>query len=350
MAAEGLVSPFPLSDVAIMGPLSILPRLPRILRRVYSTVDAAVAAEPDAVVIIDSPEFTHPIAKRIKKRKPSIPIIDYVSPQLWAWRPGRAKKMRAYVDHVLALLPFEPEAHARLGGPPCSYVGHPLIERLGWVRALDPAPLAERLKLDRRKPVLVVLPGSRTSEVSRLMQPFGEAITRLRQRGSLPEVVIPTVPHLRGQIEQALAAWQVPARLVHGDEDKFRAFKLARAALAASGTVTLELGLVGTPMVVAYRVDAVAARLRFLVKVPSVVLANLVLGENVFPEFIQEACVPDSLADAVASLLADTPERERQLAGLARIPERLQLAAGSPSEAAAEIVLGLAGEGARDRT
>jgi lipid-A-disaccharide synthase len=345
MAAQGLVSPFPLSDVAIMGPLSILPRLPRILRRVYSTVDAAVAAEPDAVVIIDSPEFTHPIAKRIKKRKPSIPVIDYVSPQLWAWRPGRAKKMRAYVDHVLALLPFEPEAHARLGGPPCSYVGHPLIERLGWVRALDPAPLAERLKLDRSKPVLVVLPGSRTSEVSRLMQPFGEAITQLRERGLQPEVVIPTVPHLRGQIEQALAAWQVSARLVHGDEDKFRAFKLARAALAASGTVTLELGLVGTPMVVAYRVDAVAARLRFLVKVPSVVLANLVLGENVFPEFIQEACVPESLADAVAPLLADTPERERQLAGLACIPERLQLAAGSPSEAAAEIVLGLAGEG-----
>jgi lipid-A-disaccharide synthase len=345
MAAQGLVSPFPLSDVAIMGPLSILPRLPRILRRVYSTVDAAVAAEPDAVVIIDSPEFTHPIAKRIKKHNPSIPIIDYVSPQLWAWRPGRAKKMRAYVDHVLALLPFEPEAHARLGGPPCSYVGHPLIERLEWVRDLDPVPLAERLNLDRSKPVVAVLPGSRTSEVSRLMQPFGEALALLRERGLQPEVVIPTVPHLRGQIEQALAAWQVPAHLVHDDNDKFRAFKLARAALAASGTVTLELGLVGTPMVVAYRVDAVAARLRFLVKVPSVVLANLVLAENVFPEFIQEACVPERLADAVAALLADTPERERQLAGLARIPERLRLAAGSPSEAAAAIVLRLAREG-----
>jgi lipid-A-disaccharide synthase len=345
MTAQGIVSPFPLSDVAIMGPVSILPRLPRILRRVHSTVDAAIARQPDAVVIIDSPEFTHPIAKRIRKRKPAIPIIDYVSPQLWAWRPGRAKRMRSYVDHVLALLPFEPDAHLRLGGPPCTYVGHPLIERWEWVRHLDPAPLVERLKLDRARPVLVVLPGSRTSEVSRLMQPFGEAITHLRERGLLPEIIIPTVPHVRGHIERALAAWHVPAHLVEGDEDKFRAFKLARAALAASGTVTLELGLVGTPMVVAYRVDAIAARLRFLVKVPSVVLANLVLGENVFPEFIQEACVPEKLADAVAALLADTPERRRQLAGLARIPERLRLAAGSPSEAAADIVLWLAHEG-----
>jgi len=177
------------------------------------------------------------------------------------------------------------------------------------------------------------------------MQPFGEALTHLRQRGFLPEIVIPAVPHVRGQIEQALGAWHVPAHLVEGDEDKFRALKLARAALAASGTVTLELGLAGTPMVVAYRVDAIAGLLRFLVKVPSIVLANLVLGENVFPEFIQEACVPEKLADSLAALLADTPERRRQLAGLARIPEKLRLPAGSPSDAAADIVLRLAQEG-----
>jgi lipid-A-disaccharide synthase len=345
MGDQGLVSPFPLSDVAIMGPLSILPRLPRILRRVYSTVDAAVAGDPDAVVIIDSPEFTHPIAKRIRKRRPAIPIVDYVSPQLWAWRPGRAKKMRGYVDHVLALLPFEPEALLRLGGPPCSYVGHPLIERLEWLRQLDPAPLAERLRLDRSRPVLVVLPGSRASEVSRLMQPFGETVANLHERGLIPEIIIPTVRHLRAQVEECLTEWRVPAHLVEGDDDKFRAFKLARAALAASGTVTLELGLVGTPMVVAYRVDAIAARLRFLVKVPSVVLANLVLGDNVVPEFIQEACVPEKLAPAVMTLMTDSPERRHQLAGLAQIPERLGLAAGSPSEAAADVVLRLVHEG-----
>src|SRR5262245_43844366 len=176
MAAHGLASLFPLSDVAVMGPLSILPRLPRILHCLYRTVDAAIAAKPDAVVIIDSPEFTHPIARRIRARRPEVPIIDYVSPQLWAWRPGRARKMTRYVDHVLALLPFEPVAYARLGGPPCSYVGHPLIERLSWFAALDPAPLASRLALPAGRLVLVVLPGSRSSEVTRLMPPFRDTV------------------------------------------------------------------------------------------------------------------------------------------------------------------------------
>src|SRR5215470_1079340 len=163
MAEQGLISQFPLEDVAVMGPGAILARLPKLLARVYATSAAAVAAEPDALVIIDSPEFTHAIAKRVRRRRPAIPIINYVSPSVWAWRPGRARKMRRYVDHVLALLPFEPEAHARLGGPPTTYVGHPLIERLDWIRDLDPEPLAERLQLDRRRPVVVVLPGSRPS-------------------------------------------------------------------------------------------------------------------------------------------------------------------------------------------
>ncbi len=183
MEKQGLVSQFPISDVAVMGLTSIIPRLPRIVSRVYRTVDAAIAAEPNAVIIIDSPEFTHPIAKRIRRRRPDIPIIDYVSPTVWAWRPGRARRMRRYIDHVLALLPFEPEVHTRLGGPPCSYVGHPLIERKAWLDTLDAAPLASLLGLTPGRPVVVVLPGSRRSEVSRLMEPFGEAIRLLGRDG-----------------------------------------------------------------------------------------------------------------------------------------------------------------------
>jgi lipid-A-disaccharide synthase len=346
MGARGLKSLFPLSDVAVMGPLSILRRLPRIISRVYATVDAAVAERPDVVVIIDSPEFTHAIAKRIRRRCPAIPIVDYVSPTVWAWRPGRAKRMRRYVDHVLALLPFEPEAHRKLGGPPCTYVGHPLIERREWLESLNPTPLAERLELERDQPILVVLPGSRSSEVERLMQPFGEAVRLLHARGLVRQVIIPAVPHLRSVIEQAVGEWPVRPRFVEGDEDKFSAFKLATAALAASGTVTLELALVGTPAVVAYRVDPIAARLRFLVKVPSIVLANLVLGENVYPEFVQEDCTPEKLAAAVAPLLSTTPERRRQLDLLARIPERLAVEASKPSDAAADIIIQYARTGA----
>src|SRR5215470_11859846 len=204
MAEQGLISQFPLEDVAVMGPGAILARLPKLLARVYTTATAAVAAEPDALVIIDSPEFTHPIAKRVRRRRPAIPIIDYVSPSVWAWRPGRARSMRAYVDHVLALLPFEPDAHARLGGPPCTYVGHPLIERVGWMRALDTLPLAKRLAQAPDAHVLVVLPGSRASEIGRLMQPFGEALGRLMQQGRKFEVVVPTVEAVRALIERHL--------------------------------------------------------------------------------------------------------------------------------------------------
>lgn len=340
MERLGFKSDFPMSDVAVMGPLAILRHLPRIVRRVHATVDSALRFNPDVVVIIDSPEFTHPIAKRIRKRRPEIPIVDYVSPSVWAWRPGRAKKMRPYVDHILGILPFEPETHLRLGGPPCSYVGHSLVERADWLRDLDPSLLVARLKLDPDRPVVLVLPGSRSSEVARLMEPFGETLRVLIQRNSAPEVIIPCVPHVRPLIERLRRTWPLSPHIVEGEDDKFRAFKLADAALAASGTVTLELALAGTPMVVAYRVDPVAAPfLRRMIKAPTTVLANLVLGENVFPEFHQEKSSPEALANALEPLLSNTSARKAQLAALARIPDLMHIEGDSPSEAAAEIVI-----------
>lgn len=339
MAKQGLSSQFDIEEVAVMGPLSILPRLPRLVSRVYATAAAAIAAEPDCVVIIDSPEFTHPIAKRIRKRNPSIPIINYVSPQVWAWRPGRARRMRWYVDETMALLPFEPEAYAKLEGPACTYVGHPLIERVAEIRDIDPAPLAARLGLDRVRPVLLVLPGSRASEVGRLMEPFGGAVTRAAERMGPIEIIIPVVPSVREQIEKECATWPLKPHLIEGDDDRFRSYKLASAALTASGTATLELALGQVPAVVAYKVDALAAQLRFLLKVPSIVLANLVLGAKVYPEFVQEAATRENLAAAIVPLLTDTPERQAQLAGLAPIVDRMGIDGPSPSEAAADVVL-----------
>jgi lipid-A-disaccharide synthase len=346
MTAQGLVSQFPLEEVAVMGPGAILARLPTILRHIGATAKAAVTAEPDAVVMIDSPEFTHPIAKRIRRLRPSIPIIDYVSPSVWAWRPGRARRMRPYIDHVLALWPFEPEAHRRLGGPACSFVGHPLIERYPWVSALDPAPLAQRLGLQGDAPVLLILPGSRSTEVSRLMRPFGETLSRLLQDGRKLEVILPVVNSVRPLIEREFVTWPLRPHLVEGEDDKFRAFKLARAALAASGTVTLELALAGTPMVVAYKVGSVAAPfLRRLIKAPSAVLPNLVLGRNIIPEFHQQDCTPAKLANALRELLDDGPPRARQLDALGRIPAALQVEGRSPSEAAARIIIDYADNG-----
>jgi len=346
MAEQGLISQFPLEDVAVMGPGAILARLPKLLTRVFNTAAAAVSAEPDALVIIDSPEFTHPIAKRLRRRRPAIPIIDYVSPSVWAWRPGRARRMRGYVDHVLALLPFEPDAHVRLGGPPCTYVGHPLIERMGWIAALDTAPLAKRLALAADTHLVVVLPGSRASEVARLMQPFGEALAKLLAQGRKFEVVIPVVEAQRSLIERCLPAWPKEPLLVSGEEDKFRAFKLARVGLAASGTVTLELALAGTPMVVAYKVGApTAAIVRGLITAPSVVLANLVLDERAVPELLQDHCTPGNIASALAPLLDEGTARNRQLSALARVAPRMRLPRGTPSEAAADVVLYYAEKG-----
>ncbi len=346
MEAAGLSSIFPLSDVAVMGLAAILARLPGLVRRVYRTVDAALAFEPDALIIIDSPEFTHPIAKRVRQRRPGIPIIDYVSPSVWAWRPGRAKKMRPYVDQLLALLPFEPEAHARLGGPACTYTGHPLIEKAAWIDALETESLRNRLGLVPGVPVLLVLPGSRPSEVSRLMEPFGEAIRLLKHEIGALELIIPAVPSVRPLIEKALPGWPQQPHLVEGEADKFRAFKLAGAALAASGTVTLELAVTGTPMVVAYRADPLAAQMRFLLKVHSVVLANLVLGENAFPEYLQGDCTPENLCAAVLPLLRDSAQLNAQRAALGRIRDRMFLTEGTPSEKAAEAVLKLLNEAA----
>jgi lipid-A-disaccharide synthase len=352
MAAHGLASIFPLHDVAVMGPLNILAALPRLVRRVHQTVDAALAFKPDAVIIIDSPEFTHPIAKRIRRRAPDIPIINYVSPSVWAWRPGRAKKMRGYIDEVLALLPFEPAAHSRLGGPHCTYVGHPLIERMDEIANADTAGLACRLGIAPNRDVLVVLPGSRRSEAERLLGAFGETVALLAKQGRTFDVIIPTVPHLREQVHAAGGKWGVPCHVVDGARDGFCSMRIARAALAASGTVTLELALCGTPMVVAYKVDAVAAPfLRRLIKGETVVLANLVLGENAFPEFLQEDCTAEKMAPVLSDLLGKSARRDAQVAALARIPDKLKLDNGSPSEAAANAVLAvLASRGKMQRS
>lgn len=337
MVAEGLRPLFPLSDIAVMGFAPVVARLPRLLRRIRETADAAVAAKPDVLVIVDSPDFTHRVARRVRALAPSIPVVDYVSPTVWAWRPGRAPAMRAYVDHLLALLPFEPEAHRRLGGPPCTYVGHPLIERLD---ALRPSP-AEAAA--RAAPTLLVLPGSRRSEVARLTAVFGEAVGRVAERVPGLDVVLPAVADRAEEIRARVASWPVAPRIVMGEAAKLSAFRSARAALAASGTVTLELALSGVPMAVAYRVSPLETWLRFVVKVPSIVLPNLILGDNAIPEFLQDACTADALAAALLPLIGDTPARAAQVDAFARLDAAMRIAPGStPSGEAARIVLAAA--------
>ncbi len=335
MADAGVPSLFPLGELVIIGFAAIVKSLPALLRRITETANAVVAAQPDLVVIIDSPEFTHRVARKVRAKAPHIPIVDYVCPSVWAWRPGRAKAMRGYVDRVLALLPFEPAAMARLGGPPTDFVGHPLSEQVGRLRP-EGGP-ASRLE----GPALVLaMPGSRSGEVRRMADVFGETLGRLAASAGPFEVAVPTVERLEATVREAVARWPVAARVLTSQDEKYAAFRRARAALAKSGTSTLELALAGVPMVTGYKVARPEAWVgRLLIKLPSVILPNLILGRNVVPEFLQRDCSAENLARELAPLLSDTPERKLQVEAFGELDRMMALGEAAPSVKAAAVVL-----------
>ena len=337
MEREGLKSLFPLRDIAVMGFAPVLKKLPTLLKRIDRTASAALEYAPDLMIVIDSPDFTHRVARKVRAKAPAIPIVDYVCPSVWAWRPGRAKTMRRHFDRVLCLLPFEPAALKRLGGPPGTYVGHPLIERAAL---LTPAPEDEARRA-AQPPLLALLPGSRRSELDRLMPVFRDTVAALAARAPGLDVALPAVRKHVSLIERMTADWPVKPRLVHGEAYKYETFRRARAALAASGTVTLELALARVPTAVAYKVSKAEAFIaRRLVVAPSIVLPNLILGENVYPAFLQDDCAPEKLADATMALFADGEARAAQLAGLAALAQRMRLPEGrAPSDLAAQIAL-----------
>jgi len=331
MTAEGLQSLFPLEDIAVMGLLPVLGRLPTLLARIAQTTRAIIDAAPDCLVLIDAPDFTHRVARGVRRRRPDLPIIDYVSPSVWAWRPGRARAMRGYIDCVLALLPFEPEAYRRLDGPPCIYVGHPLVEQRDALAASAP----------RETGPLLVLPGSRRAEIARMTPLYGKTLALLQKDFPDLDVAIPVAPNMAGPLAEALGDWPLKPRLIDAP-GKFAAFRVARAALVTSGVATLELALAGVPMVVAYRVAPLESLLRFLITVDSIVLPNLIAGENFIPEFLQERATPQRLADAIATLLQSPAARERQQLGFAQVRAQIAGAGDRPSARAAEIVLNYA--------
>jgi len=341
MAAEGVASLYPIADLPIIGFSAIPRRLPKILRLMRLTVKAVVAKRPHVLVVIDSPGFTQRIARRVRAADPTIAIVQYVSPSVWAWRPGRARAMRAYIDHVLALLPFEPAVHQRLGGPPCTYVGHPLVEQ---VRNLRPNFEEARRRL-AAPPVLLVLPGSRAGEIERLLGVFSDAVAQVHDRLGSLEVVVATVPHLVDPIRTAMARWPLRARIVVESADKQAAFRTATVALAKSGTVTLELALAGVPMIAAYKVTALeylAVGRGILKRLPSIILTNLLLGENVVPELLQHNCTAEKLAAALLPLFGDTPERRRQVEAFSRLDAIMEVGSSVPAMRAADVVLAAA--------
>ena len=336
MTAQGLESLFPIEMTAIMGFGGIISRVPAYLERIRKTADAAIRAKPDIVVIIDSPDFTHRVARRVRAGAPDIPIIDYVCPSVWAWRPWRAKSMRRYIDHVLALLPFEPDAMKRLGGPPCSFVGHPIGQRVDLLRPSG----ADQSRRAEKPHTVLLMPGSRKGELQKMLGIFERAALRIAQGDPAVEFVMPAVAAHADYLTRQVATWPVPVRVLAEQADKDAAFRSARAALVKSGTGTLELAVAGIPMVVAYRVGHIEGLLAYcLLNVSSIILANLVLGENVIPQFLQYNATPAKLAAATLDIIRDGPARQRQLDAFKRLDEIMEIGRARPSERAADLVL-----------
>jgi lipid-A-disaccharide synthase len=335
----GLSSIFDAGDIALVGVSAVLHDLPRLMRRIGQAADAVVAQRPDCLVTIDSPDFALRVARKVRAADPSIPIIHYVCPSVWAWRPGRAAAMRGHVDRILCLLPFEPAELERLGGPEGVYVGHRLT-RDADVDAAATMQAAPRDLSPEREKTLLLLPGSRRGEVRRLIEPFGETVSVLASRGHRLRLLLPTVPHVADLVHDAVAGWVHRPQILTEAQDKWRAFGEADAALIASGTVSLELALSSVPMVSTYRLDPVMRMAQGLITTWSALLPNLIADRPVVPEFYDRYVRPQNLARHLEALFVESGMRAWQKDGFAEVRRRMQTDRPA-GDLAAEAVMGV---------
>jgi lipid-A-disaccharide synthase len=332
--AQGLNSLFPMRELSLMGLAEVLPHLPRLIARLKQTSEAVLSMQPDAVVTVDSPGFCLRLAHHLQGS--GIPVIHYVAPQLWAWRPGRAKKLAKRVDHIMALLPFEPAFFAKYGIE-STFVGHPAIES-GAVNGDGPAFRAKH-GIPPDATVLCIVPGSRAGEVRRILPILDAALGLIRQKHPDLHVVIPVADATAELVTERTRDWLVPVTYASPAE-RFDAFAASNMAMAKSGTVTLELALAGVPMVIAYRVNpATAFIVRRMISVKYASLVNLLADREIIPEFLQENCTPEKLAAGINLLLNSAEAREQQHQGFREVLHALGDLSPTPSERAAKVVL-----------
>lgn len=330
MIAQGLKPAFALSELSVMGILEVLPHIPRILKRINYLADVARIERIDVLVTIDAPDFCLRVARKIKHEL-DVPCVHYVSPHVWAWRKGRIKKMARYLDHVLVLFPFEEKVYAG-SGLACTFVGHPVTERLASVA---PKGATRHLHQPRR---LALAPGSRLHEVQRMMPPMAAAVRLLLKDFPDLEVVLPVADHFNPRYFEPYVG--LPITYVRGAE-RYAVLQTCDAALATSGTVNLELAMLGLPMVVGYRLAGLTYWLaRMLVKVRFFSPVNLVANKLVVPELLQGQVNGQKLAEMAGDLLKKSVARKAQLEGLADVRAKLSGAGQHPSQRAAEVVAG----------
>jgi len=337
LEAQGLRSLFDYSELSIMGFIQVIKRLPKLLARIRQTAEAIIAAKPDVLLIIDSPDFTHRVARRVRKALPGLPVVNYVCPSVWAWKEYRAREMLAYVDHVLAVLPFEPEAMQRLGGPATTYVGHRLTVDVDLLKTRRQRAVRGTSAADAPMTVLL-LPGSRASEIRQLLPVFERATDELSRRNNGVRYLLPTVPRQEALVRSLLENWRIKPDILVGQDAKWKAFAQADAAMAASGTVILELGLAGVPVVSTYKTEWLARFVMARIKVWTAALPNLIADYAVVPELINDILRPGLLARYMERLSNDTPELSAMLAGYDVVWQRMQTEE-PPGDKAAAILL-----------
>lgn len=338
MQAEGLESRFPMEELSVMGLAEVLPRYRHLKRRIAGTAEAVIDTGPDALITIDSPDFAFRLARAVREGAPGVRTIHYVAPTVWAWRPGRARKIAAFIDHVLALFPFEPP-YMEAAGMTCDFVGHPVVaEPLASPAAV--AAFRDAHAIGPDQPVALCLPGSRRGEVTRLMPVFEDVLMQLRDREPDLRVLLPTVRGVAGLVRSRTAKWPAPPVVLDADDDKRAAFAAATVALAASGTVSLELAANRVPMVIAYDMHWLSrAILSRMVRVDTVTLVNLVSETRAVPEFIGGNCRPAPIARILSRLLDDEEARADQVAAMDLTMQRLGRGGEPPGLRAARSVL-----------
>lgn len=339
MEKEGLKPLFDISDLAIMGLAEIIPSIPKVLRHIRNTVDDIVRVQPDVVVTIDSWSFASRVQKALRRKKTGIPQVHYVAPQVWAWKKKRARTMYKYVDHLLTLLPQEPKYFTPYGLA-ATFVGHPVIESKVIHGSGD--DFRKKFAISADKKIIAVLPGSRKTEVAKMLPVFLEAAQKLYLEDNSLCFVIPTVKTVAGMVRQMVGGSGLPITIVEDEDDRHNAFKASAAAMAASGTVALELAIAGVPHIIGYKVSPLTAVLvRKFMHIQFVNLSNIMLGREVVPELLQEQCVPGNICRYIKRFLAKDDIFERQTEGFQKVREILGLGEQTPSENACDAVLKL---------
>ena len=339
MAEHGLQSLFPFAELSLMGVLEVVPHVPRLLARIRATARTARRLQPAAFVSVDVPSFALRVARRLKGA--GFPLIHYVAPTVWAYRPGRAAEIARFLDRVLCLFPFEPPYFERVGLD-ARFVGHPLIEEP--IADADGPAFRNRHGIAPAEPVVAVLPGSRASELRRLEPVFGAAVRTLGRRIEGLHILVPTLPQHRATVTERTATWEAPVRVIEGKAEKYAAFAASDVALTVSGMATLELALAGVPMIVCYRANPLTAAIAMrILTVPHVAMPNIIAEHRAAPEFLQRDCTPRRLVPALEELLQDHDRRQAQIESFAEIAAKLGRGGPPPSERAAEAVLSMIG-------